>query len=86
MKNRLSFSKDFKKEVVEQIISGGTNTVAASRKYSIAYPVITRWQKEYSKGNLDNTPTLNESWEEKVNQLEQMIGKLTMENALLKKY
>ena len=85
MKNRLSFSKDFKKEVVEQIISGGTTTAATSRKYSIAYALIARWQKEYAMGKLDNTPTIDEGWEEKVNQLEQMIDELTMENALLKK-
>jgi len=85
MRNRRSFSKDFKRKLVELIISGGTTTAAASRKYSIAYAVIARWQKEYAMGKLDNTPTLNEGWEEKVNQLEQMTQKLTMENTLLKK-
>ena len=85
MRNRQSFSKDFKKNLVESIISGGTNTASASRKYSIAYPVIACWQKEYAMGKLDNTPTLEEGWEERVNQLEQMTQKLTMENALLEK-
>ena len=63
MRNRRSFSKDFKKNVVESIISGGTTTATASRKYSIAYAVIARWQKEYAMGRLDNTPTLEEGWE-----------------------
>ena len=39
MRNRRSFNKKFKKNLLKQIISGGTTTAAASRKYSIAYAV-----------------------------------------------
>ena len=86
MSTRRSFTKEFKRQVVEEILSGGTTTAAACRKYSVAYPVVARWKKDYSMGRLDNEPTTPEGWEEKIAQLERKIGHLTMENDTLKKY
>ena len=40
MRTRRTFSNEFKRQVVEEILSGGTFTAAACRKYAIAYPVI----------------------------------------------
>ena len=40
MRNRQSFSKDFKRNLIESIISNDTTTTAASWKYSIAYAVL----------------------------------------------
>ncbi len=85
MRTRRSFSKEFKRQIVEEILSGGTTTAAACRKYSIAYPVVKQWQKAYELGKLDNEPTTEEGYKEKIAQLERMVGQLTMENDVLKK-
>ncbi len=85
MSTRRSFTKEFKRQVVEEILSGGNTTAAACRKYSIAYPVIKQWQKAYELGKLDNEPTTQEGYKQKIAQLERMVGQLTMENAVLKK-
>ena len=85
MSTRRTFSKEFKRQVVEEILSGGTTTAAACRKYTIAYPVIARWKKDYSLGRLDNEPTTEEGYQEKIARLEQKVGQLTMENDVLKK-
>jgi transposase-like protein len=85
MRTRRTFSNEFKRQVVEEILSGGITTAAACRKYVIAYPVITRWKKAYSLGRLDNEPTTDEGRQEKIAQLERKVGQLTMENDVLKK-
>ena len=85
MRMRRTFSKEFKRRIIEEILSGGTTTAAACRKYSVAYPVVARWKKDYSLGRLDNEPITPEGWEEKIAQLERKIGQLTMENDTFKK-
>jgi transposase-like protein len=86
MTTRRTFANEFKRQVVEEILSGGTTTAAAWRKYAIAYPVIDRWKKAYSLGRFDNEPTSDEGYREKIAQLECKVGQLTMENDVLKKY
>lgn len=86
MRTRRSFNKEFKQQVVEEILSSGTTTVAAYRKYSVAYPVIKQWQKAYELGKLDNEPTTEEGYKQKIAQLERKVGQLTMEVDVLKKH
>jgi transposase-like protein len=85
MSTRRIFTNEFKRQVVEEILSGGTTTAAACRKYALAYPVIARWEKAYSLGRLGNEPTTDEGYKEKIAQLERKVGQLTMENDVLKK-
>lgn len=85
MKNHRTFSNEFKKQVVEEILSETITVAAASRKYSVAYQVIKYWQKAYELGRLDNEPTTESGLKERTEQLERMVGRLTMENEFLKK-
>lgn len=85
MRIRRTFTKEFKKQVVENILSGVLTPAAACRQYNIAYPVISRWQKAYSLGQLDNEPSTEAGFQLKIEQLERMLGQLAMENNVLKK-
>lgn len=85
MRTKRTFSKEFKRQVIEEVLSGEISTAAACRKYTIAYPLVQRWKKDYSLGRLDNEPTTPAGYEERIARLERMIGKLTMENEILKK-
>ena len=85
MNIKRTFNKEFKKRVVEEIISETITTAAASRKYGIVYQVIKYWQKTYELGRLDNEPTTDSGWQKRTEGLEQMVGRLTMENEFLKK-
>ena len=85
MRSRRIFDKEFKRQVVEEILSGTSTTASACRKYSLAYPLIQRWRKDYSLGCLENEPTTPAGYQERIARLERMIGKLTMENEVLKK-
>ena len=84
MKQR-TFSKGFKIQLVEEILSGITTPAAQCRKHNIARPVLSRWQKQYAKGKYDNEPITEAVLQERVQQLERMVGRLTMDNDLLKK-
>ena len=46
---------------------------------------VKRWEKDYAMGRLDNEPTCDAGWQERIEQLERMVGRLTMENEVLKK-
>ncbi|MDO9574801.1 MAG: transposase [Candidatus Contubernalis sp.] len=80
-----TFSKGFKRQLVEEILSGVATPAALCRKHNIARPVLSRWQKQYAKGKFDNEPIAEAVLQERVQQLERMVGRLTMDNDLLKK-
>lgn len=85
MHKKRRFTNEFKKSIVQEILSGTLTVGAASRKYELAYQLIKNWQKEYELGHLDNESPSETGLEERTKQLEQMVGKLTMENEFLKK-
>jgi transposase len=85
MQIRRRFTDEFKKRVVEEVLSGNIKQSAAARQYSVSYNLISRWKNDYAMGRLDNEPTCPAGFEEKISQLERKIGQLTMENELLKK-
>lgn len=43
---RRSFSNDFKKQVVESIVSGSATQAELARKYRISPVLITKWKKD----------------------------------------
>ena len=87
MRSRRSFSKEFKKEIVETVVSGQASAAELSREYHISPIMISRWKKDYKKGkffeNTDSTDIAR--LELKVRELERLVGELTMENRMLKK-
>lgn len=85
MQIRRRFTDEFKKRVVEEILSGSIRQSAAAREHSVSYNLISRWKHDYAMGRLDNEPTCAAGFEAKIAQLERKIGQLTMENELLKK-
>ena len=78
-------SKQFKRQVVEESLTGLSTNAAICRKYNIAYNLLSRWKKQYAKGKLNNKALAEVSSQERVKELERMIGQLTMDNAFLKK-
>ena len=85
MRIRRTFTKEFKCRVVEELLSGIATPASQCRKYNIAYPVIAHWKQAYADGKLDNEPTTEVGYKDKITELECMVGRLTMDNELLKK-
>ena len=85
MRIRRTFTKELKCRVVEEMLAKTTTMAAQCRKYNIAYPLLARWKKDYADGKLNNEPRTEVGYNDKIADLERMIGRLTMDNQLLKK-
>jgi transposase len=55
------------------------------RRHDISSGLLYHWKDQYTKGRFDNPPNQEAALEERVRQLEQLVGKLTLENEFLKK-
>ena len=85
MKGKRSFSKEFKRRVVEEWAAGQIGPAQLCRKYEISPGLLYHWKRQYSRGKYDNEPTSEGIMMDRIKELERMVGRLTMENDLLKK-
>ena len=82
---RRKYTREFKIEMVERVLQGHTTLEVA--KENDLYPgLITKWKRQYMDGKFHGSSTSElKNLKAKICELEQMIGKLTMEAYLLKK-
>ena len=83
---RRHYTKEQKEEIIQALLSGQT-ALQLGRDHNISPGLINRWKRQYLDGELDqksNSQEINKLKKE-IAKLEQMIGKLTMENYILKK-
>jgi len=85
MKNQRRFSLEFKRQVVEELLSGQSSTAQLCRRHNIGSSLLYHWKKQYSRGKFENEPTEDAALKDRVAQLERLVGKLTLENEFLKK-
>jgi transposase len=85
IKHRRRFSNEFKRQVVEEHLSGVSTAAQLMRRHDISSGLLYHWKDQYAKGRFDNPPTQEAALEERVRRLEQLVGKLTLENEFLKK-
>ena len=80
------YTKEQKEELVQALLSGQT-ALGLGREHNISPSLINRWKRQYLNGQLgknDNNQKINKLQKE-IAKLEQMIGKLTIGNYVLKK-
>jgi transposase len=86
MKARRTYSVAFKRQVVEELLSGSSTLGQLSRRYEISSGLIGYWRDRYTEGKLVEGKSANvKALESKIKELERMVGRLTMDNELLKK-
>lgn len=86
MAERRKFSATFKRQVVEELLSETFTLAQLSRRHDISSGLILDWKKRYEGGGLVEGPSQTEKAQlERIAELERMVGRLTMENDLLKK-
>ena len=87
-RERRKFSRDFKIKVV-QAYESGVSAVELSRQFEIHPNVIYAWSREYRRDpikafetdQLDST----QAPDQRIAELERMVGRLSLENDFLKK-
>jgi len=86
MGKRRRFSNRFKRQVVEEYLVGVSTQAQLARRYNLSPHLIIQWRKRYSEGKLDrdNDPE-SLAKEARIRELERLVGKLALENELLKK-
>ena len=85
MKDKRHFSHEFKRQVVEELLSGTSRPAQLCRRYSIVPSLLAHWQKQYSLGKFNNEPVKEAAMQDRIEKLERLVGKLTLENEFLKK-
>jgi transposase len=86
-RERRKFSSDFKRQVVESIVSGSATQAELSREHRISPVILNRWKKDYKDGKFFENVTSQDMarLELRIRDLERLVGRLTLENEMLKK-
>ncbi len=85
MRKMRTFTSQFKREVVEELLSRTTGPAQRARSYNLSSSLLYHWKKQYARGKLNTAPTEEAALRDRVSQLEKILGRLTLENEFLKK-
>ena len=85
MRNQRTFSQGFKRQVVEEVLSGESSPAQLCRRHNISSSLLYHWKKQYARGKFNNEPTTEAALKDRIEKLERLVGKLTLENEFLKK-
>ena len=59
--------------------------LSSAFRYNITSSVLYHWKRQYSRGKFNNEPTEEGALRDRVEKLERLVGKLTLENEFLKR-
>ena len=85
MRNQRSFSIEFKRQVVEDLLSEESRPAQLCRRHNISASLLYHWKEQYSRGKFNNEPTEEAAFKDRIDKLERLVGRLTLENEFLKK-
>ena len=85
MRNQRSFSLEFKREVIQELLSGDVTPAQLCRRHSISSSLLYHWKKQYARGRFENEQNEEAALKDRVEKLERLVGRLTLENEFLKK-
>lgn len=87
MAKRRAFTPKFKAQVVLEVLSGSKNTAEACREYNLHGQVLNRWKAEFlaQAHTIFENGSSQSQEQERVAELERMVGRLMMELEAAKK-
>jgi transposase len=85
MRNQRTFSREFKRQIIEELLSGESRAAQLCRRHNISSSLLYHWKKQYGRGKFNNEPTAEAALKDRIEKLERLVGKLTLENEFLKK-
>ncbi len=85
MRKQRSFTRGFKRQVIEELLSGVSTPAQICRRHEISSGLLYYWKKQYGQADLGSHGKREAALEERIRQLEQMLGKVCLENEFLKR-
>ena len=85
MRNQRTFSQEFKRQVVEELLTADSRLAQLCRRHNISSSLLYHWKKQYGRGKFNNEPTAEAALKDRIEKLERLVGRLTLENEFLKK-
>jgi transposase len=85
MRNQRTFSLQFKRQLVEELLSGESRAAQLCRRHNITPSLLQHRKKQYSRGKFNNEPTEEAALKDRIEKLERLVGRLTLENEFLKR-
>ena len=85
MRNQRTFSQAFKRQVVEELLTGESRPAQLCRRHNISSSLLYHWKRQYGRGKFNNEPTAEAALKDRIEKLERLVGRLTLENEFLKK-
>jgi transposase len=85
MREQRRFSAAFKQQVIGELLSGVCTLAQLSRRHDVSSGLILYWKKRYEGGGVEGPGRSEKQYVARIAELERMVGRLTMENELLKK-
>ena len=68
------------------VCNGGESRPAQlCRRHNISSSLLYHWKRQYSLGKLANEPIEEAALKDRIEKLERLVGRLTLENELLKR-
>jgi transposase-like protein len=87
IKERRTYTPEFKVRVVLELISGKKSVSQASREYGIKDSVLSRWRQEFLERapQIFEQPGQSDHQAERIAELERMLGRMTVQLEMAKK-
>lgn len=87
MSKRRKFSPQFKSQVVLQLLSGERSMAELCREHQLSSQMIGNWKQQFLAGATQafESDATSSAEQERMAELERMVGKLTMELEIAKK-
>jgi transposase-like protein len=83
------YSPEFKQTVVEELLAGAKRPGQICREHGIDFSTLRKWREQYAQQGIAAwsaaTSKTAPAAEEKIAELERIVGQLTVENMVLKK-
>ncbi len=74
MRNQISFSVEFKKQAVEELLNGESRPAQICHRYNISSSLLYHWKRQYSRGRFNNEPTEVAALKDRIEKLEQLAA------------
>lgn len=88
MARQRTYPVAFKRQVAQEYLSGEVSLHGLAKRNGICRNLIRVWVEKYERGEFDDeaeAANLLEQYEARIAALERMVGRLALENELLKK-